>query len=93
VEAKTEVTRRGAEWFATTELHNLSSAPALMVNVKAVREKSGDPIEPALYDDNYIALMPGERKTLHVSMEDADTRGERPRIVVDGFSPSSYRRP
>jgi hypothetical protein len=57
-----------------------------MVRVKAVREKSEDPIVPALYDDNYVALMPGERKTIHVDLENADTRGERPRIVVQGYN-------
>jgi hypothetical protein len=51
-----------------------------------VREKTGDPIQPALYDDNYIALMPGERKTIRVELENADTRGERPRIVVEGYN-------
>jgi hypothetical protein len=57
-----------------------------MVRVKAVREKSGDRILPALFDDNYIALMPGEKRTIRTELENADTRGERPRIVVDGFN-------
>jgi len=57
-----------------------------MVRVKAIREKSGDPILPALYDDNYVALMPDERKTIHIEMENADARGERPRIIVEGFN-------
>jgi len=54
--------------------------------VKTVRTKTGDPIVPALYDDNYVALMPGERRTIHVRLLDADTRGETPRIVVGGFN-------
>jgi len=86
VDAKTRVARRGSQWLITTELRNVSAAPALMVRAKAVREKSGDPILPALYDDNCIALMPGERTTIHVQLEDADTRGERPRIVIDGYN-------
>jgi hypothetical protein len=57
-----------------------------MVRVKAVREKSGDRILPALYDDNYVALMPGEKRTIRTELENEDTRGERPRIVVDGFN-------
>lgn len=57
-----------------------------MVRVKAVRERTGDPILPALYDDNYIALMPSERRTIHVTLEDADTRGERPRLFVMGYN-------
>ena len=57
-----------------------------MVRIKAVRQRTGDPILPALYDDNYVAMMPGERKTIHVELENADTRGERPRILVQGFN-------
>jgi Exo-beta-D-glucosaminidase Ig-fold domain/Glycosyl hydrolases family 2/F5/8 type C domain len=86
VDAKTSVSRSGPQWRITTELHNISTSPALMVRVKAVREKSNDPILPAIYDNNYIALMPGERSTIHVQLESADTRGERPRIVLEGFN-------
>lgn len=70
----------------TSELTNASNQPALMVRVKAVREKSGDRILPAIYSDNYVALMPGERRTIRTELENADTRGERPRIVVQGFN-------
>lgn len=67
-----------------TVLRNAGRQPAFMVRVKAVREKSGDRILPALYSNNYIALMPGEKRTIQTELEDADTRGERPRIVRVG---------
>ena len=86
VVAKTRVRRQGSQWLIATDLHNVSAAPALMVRVKAVRERTGDPILPALYDDNYVAMMPGERKTIHVELQNADTRGERPRILIQGFN-------
>jgi len=86
LEATTGVERQDNRWRLTTELHNASSHPALMVRLKAVREKSGDRILPALYSDNYVALMPGERRTIWTELEHADTRGEKPRIVVEGFN-------
>jgi hypothetical protein len=86
LEATTRVERQGARWLLTTELHNVSAQPALMVRLKAVREKSGDRILPALYSDNYIALMPGERRTIRTELAGPDTRGENPRIVVEGFN-------
>jgi hypothetical protein len=86
VEASTKTARQGNKWLLTTELHNTSAAPALMVRAKVVREKSGDRILPALYDDNYVALMPGERRTIHAELNNADTRGETPRVVVEGFN-------
>ena len=86
VEANTAIEQRGGQWVLTTELHNTSAQPALMVRVKAVREQTGDRILPALYSDNYVALMPDERRTIVTKVEDADTRGERPRVVVEGFN-------
>jgi len=86
VTATVKTERKGSRWVLSAELRNTSSQPALMVRVKAVREKSGDRILPAIYSDNYIALMPGERRTIRTELENADTRGERPRIVVEGFN-------
>jgi hypothetical protein len=91
LEASTRVARQDNRWQLTTELHNPSDQPALMVRLKAVREKSGDRILPAIYSDNYIALMPGERRTIQTELEHADTRGETPRIVVEGFNVASSR--
>jgi hypothetical protein len=85
------VARVGSRWVLTTELHNTDKTPALMVRVKAVREKSGDRILPALYSDNYLALMPGESRTVKTELEDADTRAERPRITIEGFNLASAK--
>jgi len=57
-----------------------------MVRVRAVRSKTGDPILPGVYSDNYVALMPGEKQTISIELEDADTRGENPRVVVEGYN-------
>jgi hypothetical protein len=86
VGATTMAVLADGRWRLTTELANLSAVPALMVKVKAVREKSGDRILPVLYDDNYVALMPGERRVITTDLDLADARGERPRIVVEGFN-------
>ena len=82
-EAVTHVERQGSRWVLTTELHNIANTPVLMVKLKVVREKSRDRILPAIYSDNYIALMPGERRTIRTEVEDADTRGEKPAIVIE----------
>ena len=84
--AVTRSEQKGGVWRLTTELSNSSSTPCLMVRVKAVREKSGDRILPAIYSDNYMALLPGEKRTIQTELADADTRGEHPRIVVEGFN-------
>jgi hypothetical protein len=86
VRAATTVTRQGELWRLTTELENTSAWPALMTRLKVVRAQTGDRILPAIYSDNYVTLLPADRLTLHTEVRDADTRGERPRIVVGGFN-------
>ncbi len=86
LETTTHRDRQGDQWILTTALHNTSRQPALMVRLDAVREQSGDGILPVFHSDNYLILMPGERRTVRTQLEDADTRGERPRIVVTGFN-------
>lgn len=86
VKAATKATRVGDVWRLTTELQNASAWPALMTRMKAVRAVSGDRILPAIYSDNYVTLMPGERRTLETELQHADTRGETPKIVVGGFN-------
>jgi hypothetical protein len=86
VKTTTNAVQQGTRWILTTELSNASPTPAIMTRLKAVREQSGDRILPAIYSDNYIALMPGERRTITTELNHADTRGEKPRIVVGGFN-------
>jgi Exo-beta-D-glucosaminidase Ig-fold domain/F5/8 type C domain/Glycosyl hydrolases family 2/Glycosyl hydrolases family 2, sugar binding domain len=86
IDVSTTSERRGDRWFLTTTLANTSKTPALMVRLKAVREKTGDRILPAIYSDGYVPLMPGEQRHITTELRDADTRGEKPRIVVEGFN-------
>jgi hypothetical protein len=82
IELKSNAEQKGDLWQLTANLQNTTDSPALMVRVKAVREKSGDRILPAIYSDNYIALMPGESRTLTVELKEVDTRGEKPTLVL-----------
>ncbi len=86
VRAITATERRGDVWFLSTTLTNSSATPALMVRLKAVREKTGDRILPAIYSDGYVSLMPGEQRVVTTELSDADTRGEAPAVLVEGFN-------
>ena len=86
LEASTRTERQADRFVLTTELNNPAKAPALMVRLAVVRAKSGDRVLPALFSDNYVALMPGERRTIRTEVEAADGRGEEPRIAVEGFN-------
>ncbi len=86
IQATTSTKQKGSLWLLTTELRNTSAYPSLMTRLIAVREKSGDRILPAIYSDNYTTLMPGESQSIQTELRDADTRGEKPKIIVSGFN-------
>jgi hypothetical protein len=89
VVAHTTSEQRGDRWFLTTSLQNTSAVPALFVRVQAEREVTGDRILPAIYDANYIALMPNESRTVRSEFFQVDTRGESPRVRITGFNMES----
>ena len=91
VRTSTDTRRQGDHWHLTTQLHNLSAYPALMTRLKVVREQSGDRILPVIYNDNYFTLMPEEERTVQTELNHADTRRERPRMVISGFNVESVR--
>jgi beta-galactosidase/beta-glucuronidase len=86
LETRTTAAQLGSRWVLTTTLRNPSKTPALLIRLKAVRATSGDRILPAIYSDNYIALMPGESRSILTEFENADARRERPRMVIEGFN-------
>lgn len=86
LETSTSIEKQADKWFLTTDLKNNSNHPALMVRLKVIREKSGDRILPVIYSDNYIFLMPGESRIIKMELEHADTRGEKPSVVISGFN-------
>jgi hypothetical protein len=40
---------------------------------------------PVIFSDNYISLMPGEKRIVTMELQDADTRGEQAEVVVTGY--------
>jgi hypothetical protein len=89
LEATTRAEQKGDLWLLTTELKNSSQVPAIMTRLKVIREKTGDRILPAIYSDNYITLLPGDSQTITTEVKQADTRGEKPAIVLSGFNVDS----
>ncbi|MDR1257672.1 MAG: discoidin domain-containing protein [Tannerellaceae bacterium] len=80
------VVRSGEEWLLTTTLKNDTPTPALMVRLQVTGDKTSARILPVFFSDNYIALMPGEEKTITMRLQNRDTRGETPGVEVTGFN-------
>ncbi len=86
LEDATIVKRSGEDWIITTTLINSTDTPALMVRLKVVGKQSGKRILPVFFSDNYVSLMPGEKKLITMKFKNCDTRGEKPAIEISGFN-------
>ncbi len=65
---------------------NPSSSIALMAHLQLRKDRSGGRVLPVFYSDNYLSLLPGERKTLTIEVAMADLEGEAPLLAVDGWN-------
>ena len=86
VEFRTEWQREGDAWKAVATLENRSETPALMLRLNAVGARSGEQILPVFYEDNWISLLPGERREIAVRLSARDARGEQPSLRLEGFN-------
>ena len=69
----------------TVTLKNIGQNPALMIRLRVTDSKTDDLVVPVMYSDNYFALMPGESKTVTVSVKACDVTG-KPVLDVSGFN-------
>jgi len=67
-------------------LANPSSSVALMARLKVTRAASGTRVLPVFYEDNYISLVPGEKRSLSLTFATADLGGEQPCLSIEGWN-------
>ncbi len=69
------------------ELQNTSPVIAFFVRLELTHGEGGAPILPALWQDNYLCLLPGEKREIEVSNANAaDLRGAAPAVAVSGWN-------
>jgi exo-1,4-beta-D-glucosaminidase len=70
----------------TATLKNTSAAPAFMIEIMVVKEKSGEAVVPVFWDDNYLTLLPGETRTVRVRFDPARLDGEQAVLKIGGWN-------
>lgn len=58
----------------TVTLHNPSKTLAFMVRLAAIDTRDGQELLPVLWSDNYVSLLPGERRSLSAEFEAGSAR-------------------
>jgi exo-1,4-beta-D-glucosaminidase len=78
--------RPGDKAECLVKLTNQSDKIAFFIELQLVRDKTGEPVLPVLWDDNYVSLLPHESRTLKARYAPADLGGEKPKVVVQGWN-------
>jgi exo-1,4-beta-D-glucosaminidase len=89
-EAKIKVTsrteRRGAEEIAHVLVENPSPGLAFCVHLRVTTGADGAELAPVLWEDNYFALMPGEKREITATYPRRPPGGGKSSVKVDGWN-------
>ena len=75
-----------AEIQATVTLPKSAESIAFAVHVQAVRTSDGERILPAIMNDNYFTLMPGETKDVHITFDESLLQGGSYKLLVTPYN-------
>lgn len=70
----------------TVTIENPGTVLAFAINPKILKMISKDPVLPVFWEDNYITLLPKEKRTLQVEFDAKNLNGEKPLLKVDGWN-------
>jgi exo-1,4-beta-D-glucosaminidase len=80
----------GPDAQATVTVANTGNALAFQVHLE-ILDGEGHEILPAFWDDNYFALLPGEKRVVTVTYS-AGVANSRPAVVADAWNAAQVRR-
>ncbi|MGN6531053.1 MAG: glycoside hydrolase family 2 protein [Ginsengibacter sp.] len=80
------VSQKGENTIINVKLKNPSQHVAFMVYMDLKKGQSNESIVPVFWKENYFTLLPGEERTVSVSVHTADLGGEKGRVVVGGWN-------
>ena len=81
------ISEEGTKQKAVLLLRNTSQIPAVFVRI-VLKGDDGEQILPVDYSDNYLTIMPGEKREVVVSWKKADARGKTPVFTFSSLNAS-----
>jgi exo-1,4-beta-D-glucosaminidase len=86
VNASMQVSDAGNDTAATVHVENPGAGLAFLVRLRLLNGHGGAEILPVFWDDNYLCLLPGEKRDVTVHLRKADLGNAQPVLAVDGFN-------
>ena len=93
VNATMTLSDAGQETAARITVENTGSNLAFLVRLRLLKSKDGPEILPVFFDDNYISLLPGEKREITVHVRKTDLGPAKPVLALDGFNVAPVQLP
>jgi len=74
-------------------VENPSSAVAFMVHLRLAQSGSDQDVVPIFWDDNYVSLLPGEKRELTARFDSGNNAPDTVVLIVDGWNVAPARFP
>ena len=78
--------RKGEESVTHVTLENPSKTLAFFVRLKVTKGAGGDEILPVLWQDNYISLLPGEKREVSASYRASELGAAKANVEISGWN-------
>jgi exo-1,4-beta-D-glucosaminidase len=83
---RSSLSREGKEAVLHVFVENPSASLAFMVHLRVANGSSGEDVAPIFWDDNYVSLMPLEKRKLSARFESDKNHGDGLVLTVDGWN-------
>jgi exo-1,4-beta-D-glucosaminidase len=77
---------KGEEAITHVTLDNPSKSLAFFVRLKVNKGRGGDEILPVVWQDNYISLLPGEKREVTATYRAQELGAAQPVVEVSGWN-------
>jgi exo-1,4-beta-D-glucosaminidase len=67
-------------------LENPSKTLAFFVHLKLERDDNGEEVLPVIWEDNYISLLPGEKRQVSAKYRSSELGNGKPTVRVSGWN-------
>jgi len=78
--------RKGEEEITRVTIENPSKSLAFFVRLKLDKGVKGEEILPVVWQDNYISLLPGEKREVTSTYRASDLGASKPTVEVSGWN-------
>ncbi len=88
VKASMKSRESGDELSAQIVVENTGTSVAFLTRLRLLKAKDGPEILPVFWEDNYMSLLPGEKREVGVRLRKSDLGTVKPVLAIDGYNVS-----